>query len=177
MGVSDVGRPRTDYTQCSYDGNAGFSTFERIYMRNMIYAHTPPYDNGDDRYEEYSEVHHPINETVEFERYSHGVTMKDACDVGVVDYKFNEGNLIQEFKEYIDSTYSSHYGQGGLQSAEVIIDRGHGMGFFSGNVDKYNDRYGKKGTPADHRKDVLKIIHYGFFMLFEHDRVNGVENS
>ena len=146
-------------------------------MRNMIYAHTPPYDNGDDRYEEYSEVHHPINETVEFERYSHGVTMKDACDIGVVDYKFNEGNLIQEFKKYIDSSYSSHYGQGGLQSAEVIIDRGHGMGFFSVNVDKYNDRYGKKGTPADHRKDILKIIHYGFFMLFEHDRVNDVENS
>lgn len=144
-------------------------------MSKQIYAHTPPYTS--ERYEECSDIYHPIKETVEFERYSHGVTMKDACDVGVVDYKFNEGNLIQEFKEYIDSTYSAHYGQGGLQSSEVIIDRGHGMGFFSGNVDKYNGRYGKKGTPVDHRKDILKIIHYGFLMLFEHDRVNDVENS
>ena len=60
------------------------------------------------------------------------------------DYKFNEGTLIEEFHSYIDSTYQQHYGQGGLQSSEVIIDRGHGLGFFLGNVDKYNARYGKK---------------------------------
>jgi hypothetical protein len=130
-------------------------------MSKQIYAHTPPY----------------TNETLEFEKYTNGVSMKELGDIGVVDYKFNEGNLIQEFKDYIDSTYSAHYGQGGLQSSEVIIDRGHGMGFFSGNVDKYNGRYGKKGTPVDHRKDILKIIHYGFLMLFEHDRVNDVENN
>lgn len=91
-----------------------------------------------------------------------------------VNYKFREGELIEEFKTYIDSTYSGHYGQGGLQSAEVIIDRGHGMGFFSGNVDKYNGRYGKKGeSPAEHRKDILKIMHYSLLMLFEHDRLYG----
>jgi len=90
-----------------------------------------------------------------------------------VDYKFNEGALIEEFKQYIDSTYGGHYGQGGLQSSEVIIDRGHGMGFFSGNIDKYNGRYGKKGeNPADWRKDIMKTIHYGFLKLFEHDRLN-----
>jgi hypothetical protein len=90
-----------------------------------------------------------------------------------ITYKFREDELIEEFKKYIDSTYSGHYGQGGLQSAEVIVDRGHGMGFFLGNVDKYNGRYGKKGTPVDHRKDILKIIHYGFLALYEHDRVHG----
>ena len=93
------------------------------------------------------------------------------------NYKFNEDNLIREFKEYIDSTYDAHYGQGGLQSSEVIIDRGHGMGFFSGNVDKYNGRYGKKGTSDDHRKDITKIIHYGFLMLFEHDRRAAIESE
>lgn len=91
-----------------------------------------------------------------------------------INYKFREDQLIEEFRLYIDSTYSGHYGQGGLQSSEVIIDRGHGMGFFSGNVDKYNGRYGKKGeSPADHRKDIMKIIHYGFLMLYEHDRIHG----
>lgn len=91
-----------------------------------------------------------------------------------IAYKFREDDLIEEFKQYIDSTYSGHYGQGGLQSSEVIIDRGHGMGFFSGNVDKYNGRYGKKGdSPSEHRKDIQKIIHYGFLMLYEHDRLHG----
>ena len=90
-----------------------------------------------------------------------------------VKYKFREDELLKEFKEYIDSTYSGHYGQGGLQSAEVIVDRGHGLGVFSGNVDKYNGRYGKKGEPSEHRKDILKIIHYGFLMLYEHDRLHG----
>jgi len=89
------------------------------------------------------------------------------------DYKFNEGTLIKEFQFYIDSTYNQHYGQGGLQSSEVIIDRGHGMGFFLGNVDKYNARYGKKGNGhADYRKDLLKVLHYGLLALYEHDRIN-----
>ena len=87
-------------------------------------------------------------------------------------YKFNEGNLIAEFQDYIDSTYNAHYGQGGLQSSEVIIDRGHGQGFFHGNIDKYNGRYGKKGeTPDEWRKDIVKIIHYALLALYEHDRV------
>jgi len=131
-------------------------------MNKNIYAHTTPY----------------INETVEFERYTDGVTMTGAVDIEDIDYKFNEGALIEEFKNYIDSTYGGHYGQGGLQSSEVIIDRGHGMGFFSGNIDKYNGRYGKKGeTPNDWRKDIMKTIHYGFLKLYEHDRVNDLEND
>ena len=46
------------------------------------------------------------------------------------DYKFNEGALIEELQAYIDSTYGAHYGQGGLQSSEVIVDRGHGWDSF-----------------------------------------------
>ena len=88
------------------------------------------------------------------------------------NYKFNEGALIKEFQSYIDSTYGQHYGQGGLQSSEVIIDRGHGLGFFLGNVDKYNARYGQKGTSDDHRKDLMKVLHYGLLALYEHDRSN-----
>lgn len=88
------------------------------------------------------------------------------------DYKFNEGALIKELQTYIDSTYGAHYGQGGLQSSEVIVDRGHGMGFFLGNVDKYVARYGKKGkTPEDFRKDLQKVLHYGLLALYEHDRM------
>ena len=92
-------------------------------------------------------------------------------------YKFREDELIKEFSDYIDSTYKGHYGQGGLQSAEVIVDRGHGLGFFLGNVDKYNARYGKKGEASDHRKDVMKVIHYAFLALYEHDRVHSTDKQ
>ena len=88
------------------------------------------------------------------------------------NYKFNEEALIKELQSYIDSTYGAHYGQGGLQSSEVIVDRGHGLGFFLGNVDKYNARYGKKGGPDDHRKDLMKVLHYALLALYEHDRIN-----
>jgi hypothetical protein len=54
----------------------------------------------------------------------------------------------------------------------VIVDRGHGLGFFLGNVDKYNARYGQKGGPSDHRKDLMKVLHYALLALNEHDRVN-----
>jgi hypothetical protein len=89
-----------------------------------------------------------------------------------IEYKFREDELINEFKNYIDATYSGHYGQGSLQSSEVIVDRGHGLGFFLGNVDKYNARYGKKGSPSDHRKDLVKVLHYALLALYEHDRLN-----
>jgi hypothetical protein len=29
----------------------------------------------------------------------------------MIDYKFREPELIEEFKRYIDSTYAGHYGQ------------------------------------------------------------------
>ena len=88
-----------------------------------------------------------------------------------VDYKFNEELLVEEVMDYINSTYDTHYGVNGLQSSEVIVDRGRGLDFFLGNIDKYNGRYGSKGeSPDDHRKDLMKIVHYGILSLYEHDR-------
>jgi len=86
-----------------------------------------------------------------------------------INYKFNEDKYIQEIKEYIDSTYSQHYSTNKFQSTEVIIDRGHGTGFCMGNVDKYSNRYGKKGTKEDARKDLFKVIHYALLQLYVHD--------
>jgi hypothetical protein len=52
--------------------------------------------------------------------------------------------------------------------------RGHGEGFCMGNIDKYSNRYGKKGeTPEDYRKDLMKIIHYGILALYNHDKTYG----
>ena len=86
-----------------------------------------------------------------------------------IDYKFNEANLIDEFKEYIDDTYKGHYATNKFQSTEVIIERGHGTGFCMGNVDKYSNRYGKKGSRDDARKDLLKVLHYALIQLYVHD--------
>ena len=85
-------------------------------------------------------------------------------------YKFNEGALIQELQQYIDATYEGHYSKNKFQSTEFIIDCGHGMGFALGNVLKYAQRYGKKGTREDARKDLLKVIHYGIIALHNHDK-------
>jgi len=88
----------------------------------------------------------------------------------MIDYKFDENEYINEFKEYIDTTYSGHYSSNKMQSTEVIIDRGHGTGFCMGNVDKYSNRYGNKGTRDDARKDLMKILHYTLIQLYIHDR-------
>jgi len=86
-----------------------------------------------------------------------------------IDYKFNENQYIEEFQKYIDSTYGAHYSTNKFQSTEVIIDRGHGTGFCMGNVDKYANRYGNKGTRDDARKDLMKILHYALIQLHIHD--------
>ena len=86
-----------------------------------------------------------------------------------IDYKFNENQYIQELQKYIDTTYDAHYAKNKMQSTEVIIDRGHGTGFCMGNVDKYSNRYGNKGTRDDARKDLMKILHYAVIQLYIHD--------
>lgn len=86
-----------------------------------------------------------------------------------INYKFNEKKLIAEFQKYIDSTYDSHYSKDNFQATEFIIDGGHGTGFCVGNVLKYAQRYGKKGTKADARKDLMKVLHYALIQLHIHD--------
>ena len=92
-----------------------------------------------------------------------------------VNFKFNEGALIQELLDYVSETYGSHYSKSKFQSTEFIIDCGHGMGFTLGNVLKYAQRYGKK--EGYNRKDLLKILHYAIIALHIHDEneKNGVQ--
>jgi phosphomannomutase len=86
-----------------------------------------------------------------------------------IDYKFNEDNLLREFKKYIDDTYSQHYAKEKIQALEVIIDSGHGVGFCLGSISKYVKRYGKKGSKEDARKDLQKVLHYALLQLYLHD--------
>lgn len=90
-----------------------------------------------------------------------------------VDYKFDESKYIAELQRYVNGTYTQHYSTNKFQSTEVIMDRGHGTGFCMGNVDKYSNRYGKKGTREDARKDLMKVLHYALLQLYVHDNELG----
>jgi hypothetical protein len=88
-----------------------------------------------------------------------------------INYKFSEGDLSQELKDYIDSTYTQHYSKNKFQATEFIVDGGHGEGFCIGNILKYAQRYGKKD--GYNRKDLMKVLHYGIIALHVHDLNNG----
>lgn len=94
----------------------------------------------------------------------------------MVNYKFNEGALIDELQYYIDSTYDKHYG-GKIQTSEIMLDRDRGLEFFLGNIDKYSLRYGKKGSIDDQRNDLMKIAHYSILALYAHDKKYGVQTD
>lgn len=92
---------------------------------------------------------------------------KQVCPT--IPYKYNEPALIRQLQDYVDRTYGGHYvGKDNVQSMDLIIASGHGIGFTAGNVTKYAMRYGKKG--GRNRDDILKAIHYGLLMLYIHDR-------
>ena len=87
-----------------------------------------------------------------------------------IEYRYAEDRILKELAEYIDNTYDQHYSQNKFQATEFILDSGHGEGFCIRNILKYAQRYGKKGTKEDARKDLLKVIHYGIIALFNHDK-------
>jgi hypothetical protein len=84
-----------------------------------------------------------------------------------MNYKYNEGELIEQLKEYVDSTYDQHYSKNKFQATEFIIDGGHGEGFALGNILKYTQRYGHKN--GKNRKDLMKVLHYALIALYVHD--------
>ena len=71
--------------------------------------------------------------------------------------------------DYIDDTYKEHYSRERFHATEFIMDSGHGTGFCIGNVLKYAQRYGKKGSREDARKDLMKVLHYTLMQLYVHD--------
>jgi len=79
------------------------------------------------------------------------------------EYKFNEDEVLETLKLYIDNTYAQHYSTDKIQATEFIIDSGHGEGFCIGNIIKYAQRYGKK--EGHNKADLMKVIHYAIIQL------------
>ena len=98
--------------------------------------------------------------------------IKKARKTGI-DYKFNEYKNLIDLKDYVDSTYNSHYSKDKFQATEFIIDSGHGEGFCLGNILKYAQRYGKK--EGKNRNDILKVLHYALIALHVHDEESKTE--
>jgi len=92
-------------------------------------------------------------------------------EVTLPDFKFCEDDYIDEIADYIIATYSQHYSKKKFQASEFIYDAGHGTGYYIGNVMKYAQRYGNKGNDDDHRKDLMKVIHYAILQLYVHDHL------
>ena len=103
-------------------------------------------------------------EMTDANKFTPGIPVKH-----LIEYKYNEGESLKEIQSYIDATYDQHYSRNKFQATEFIIDAGHGTGFNIGNMMKYTQRYGRKGDPAEWRKDLLKVIHYAIMQLHVHD--------
>lgn len=126
-------------------------------MSKTITAHTPPWD------------------TLEEDTQTISITDTDYMTVEEgrrLEYKFREKELLTEVQSYVDSTYDQHYATDKYQATDIIIDSGHGTGFCLGNVVKYAKRYGRKGSPEDARKDLMKVLHYALIQLYVHDEEN-----
>ena len=89
----------------------------------------------------------------------------------MIDYKYNEGEILRQLQKYIDKTYGEHYSKNKYQATEFIIDSGHGEGFCLANIMKYAQRYGKKN--GYNRIDLMKIAHYAIIAMYNHDLEHG----
>ena len=83
----------------------------------------------------------------------------------LVDYKYNEGDILAEVQAYIDSTYGQHYvGNGEVQTVDFWESLGSLDTTARDTAIKYLARFGKKG--GNNRKDLLKAIHYIVLMMY-----------
>ena len=86
-----------------------------------------------------------------------------------VNYQRNEDKNLKLVEKYIDSTYGAHY-SGDVQVTDIWDSMGIASEAYRSNIVKYAVRATKKGSKADHRKDVMKIIHYSLLLLNEMDK-------
>ena len=84
--------------------------------------------------------------------------------------KYREDEIINEIKEYIESTYDQHYSttEDGFQVMDMIKQLGIDKNFCQANAIKYLCRYGKKN--GHNRKDLLKAIHYIVLLMSGEDQ-------
>lgn len=114
-------------------------------------------------------VNHDDNFDQEFEikmRINESINSNTSLEIIGPDYKYREDEILNEVKKYIDSTYGEHYvhQEANIETGQLILaNTERGIGFCTGNMIKYTDRFGKKN--GFNRKDILKVIHYAVMLL------------
>jgi hypothetical protein len=85
-----------------------------------------------------------------------------------IEYKYSEDKILADLKSYIDKTYGQHYksDQQDIQCLDAWIAMGDATPTFRNTAMKYLWRLGKKGNEQDEINDVIKAIHYCFFILY-----------
>lgn len=81
-------------------------------------------------------------------------------------YKFAEGDIIADFKDYIDATYSQHYktDEESVECFDAWIALGDSTATFRNTALKYLWRYGKKN--GNNKADLMKALHYVMMCLY-----------
>ena len=75
-------------------------------------------------------------------------------------WKYEEDKTMKEIREYLSSTYKSHYTSkdSKTQTLDLIESIGDAEPFCRSNAIKYLSRFGKKNGKS--KQDILKAIHY-----------------
>jgi hypothetical protein len=83
-----------------------------------------------------------------------------------INYKFAEDKIINDFKTYIDKTYSQHYKteEKSIECFDAWIAMGDSTPTFRNTAVKYLWRYGKKN--GNNKDDLMKALHYVLMCLY-----------
>jgi Protein of unknwon function (DUF3310) len=110
----------------------------------------------------------PRHETLRAKILEEATKTSPSPELQPVPYRFDEDKLIEGLRAYVDSTYDGYHYGSKVQVMDLLVEQGLIGDYSRGNVVKYAMRYGKKG--GKNRADLMKMLHYGLFALYAHDR-------
>lgn len=81
-------------------------------------------------------------------------------------FKYQEGVILDDFREYLKGTYKEHYktNDQALECFDMWLALGDSTPTFRNTALKYLWRYGKKN--GNNKKDLLKAMHYILLCLY-----------
>ena len=93
-------------------------------------------------------------------------------------WKYDEMDNLENVKDYIEKTYSSHYvgkDNDGVQIQDLLNSIGVAEKFCQGNAMTYIARYGRKN--GKNKLDLLKAIHYVLLLMYFSKTNDGEYNN
>ena len=145
--------------------NAWALLYDELNMTDN-YEHTPDYYDRDRNRnpEEWDSIVKGTHPTLELT--ADGFVWPKANDLNLEAlsrngfWKYEEDKTMKEIREYLSSTYKSHYTSqdSKTQTLDLIESIGDSEPFCRSNAIKYLSRFGKKNGKS--KQDILKAIHY-----------------